>query len=371
MEAGPALPARPFNAPQWQHQQAAFHPKSASSRATLQDVRRLGFAVVALACGAAGGLAAVVLAGNSGAAGFQITTTTTTPAPVLIPPGVTISGIAVGGMTPDEAHLVVSERFNVPLPLRFDRRRLLLPLPSALGASAHVDEAINRARSSPPGAVLTLPVLIDGDITRAYVRSVAARYDRPPVDAQIFLRKLKPVVVPDRPGVKVNRLALTMTIVSRLRKTSRVPVRIRRGGPLASTTRSAFRNVIVIRRGSNQLFLYRFDRLRRTFRVATGQSTYPTPLGRFTIQVMWRNPWWYPPNSRWARGQKPIPPGPNNPLGTRWMGLTSPGVGIHGTPNPASIGYSVSHGCIRMHISEAEWLFNTVDVGTTVFIVSA
>jgi lipoprotein-anchoring transpeptidase ErfK/SrfK len=219
--------------------------------------------------------------------------------------------------------------------------------------------------------VLTLPVLIDGDVLRAYVRSVAARYNRPPVDAQIFLRRLKPVLVPDRPGVKVNRLALTTTIVSRLRKTSRVPVRIRRGGPLAFTTRNAFRNVIVIRRGSNQLFLYRFDRLRRTFRVATGQSSYPTPLGRFTIQVMWRNPWWYPPNSRWARGQKPIPPGPNNPLGTRWMGLSSPGVGIHGTPNPASIGYSVSHGCIRMHISEAEWLFNTVDVGTTVFIVAA
>ena len=53
------------------------------------------------------------------------------------------------------------------------------------------------------------------------------------------------------------------------------------------------------------------------------------------------------------------------------MGLSSPGVGIHGTPNLASIGYSVSHGCIRMHISEAEWLFNTVDVGTTVFIVAA
>ena len=93
--------------------------------------------------------------------------------------------------------------------------------------------------------------------------------------------------------------------------------------------------------------------------------------GRFQIQVKWRNPWWYPPNSRWARGQKPIPPGPNNPLGTRWMGLSSPGVGIHGTPNPASIGYSVSHGCIRMYISDAEWLFNTVDVGTTVFIVGA
>ena len=179
------------------------------------------------------------------------------------------------------------------------------------------------------------------------------------------------MIVPDRPGVKVNRLALTTTIVSRLRKTSRVPVRIRHGAPLAETTRSAFRNVIVIRRGSNRLYLYSYDRLRRRFGVATGQSTYPTPLGRFTIQVMWRNPWWYPPNSRWARGQKPIPPGPNNPLGTRWMGLSTPGVGIHGTPNPASIGYSVSHGCIRMYIADAEWLFNTVSVGTTVFIVAA
>jgi lipoprotein-anchoring transpeptidase ErfK/SrfK len=338
-------------------------------------VRRLGLAVVALACAAVGALAAVVLAGNVGAAGFLGTTTTgtttTTPAPVLIPPGVTISGIPVGGMTPEEAKLVVTERFEQPLPIRLDRRNRLAPLPSALGASAHVDEAINRARNAQPGAALTLPVLIDGDVLRAYVRSVAARYDRPPTDAQVFLRKLRPVIVPDRPGIKVNRLALTMTVVSRLRKTSRVPVKIRYSGPLASTLRGAFKYVIVIRRGSNRLFLYRYGRLRRSFRVATGQSTYPTPLGRFTIQVKWRNPWWYPPNSRWAKGQKPIPPGPNNPLGTRWMGLSSPGVGIHGTPNPASIGYSVSHGCIRMYIPEVEWLFNTVDVGTTVFIVSA
>ena len=51
------------------------------------------------------------------------------------------------------------------------------------------------------------------------------------------------------------------------------------------------------------------------------------------------------------------------------MGLTSPGVGIHGTPQPQSIGYSLSHGCIRMRIPEAEWLFDHVRVGATVFIV--
>ena len=136
-------------------------------------------------------------------------------------------------------------------------------------------------------------------------------------------------------------------------------------------TRSAIGPVIVIRRGSNRLYFYNGVRLWRLFGVATGQSQYPTPLGRWRVVVKWRNPWWYPPNSSWAKGAKPIPPGPGNPLGTRWMGLSASGVGIHGTPDDASIGYSASHGCIRMHISDAEWLFNHVRIGTTVFIVSA
>jgi lipoprotein-anchoring transpeptidase ErfK/SrfK len=50
------------------------------------------------------------------------------------------------------------------------------------------------------------------------------------------------------------------------------------------------------------------------------------------------------------------------------MGLSAPGVGIHGTPDDASIGYSASHGCIRMHIPDAEWLFHHVQIGTPVVI---
>ncbi len=66
-----------------------------------------------------------------------------------------------------------------------------------------------------------------------------------------------------------------------------------------------------------------------------------------------------------------MPPGAGNPLGTRWMGISSPYVGIHGTFNAWSIGYSASHGCVRMLIPEVEWLFVRVDVGTPVFIVRA
>ena len=83
------------------------------------------------------------------------------------------------------------------------------------------------------------------------------------------------------------------------------------------------------------------------------------------------NPWWIPPPDSEAKDAKPIPPGPGNLLGTWWMGLTAPLGRDYGTPDAASIGYSASHGCIRMRVPEAEWLFEQVNVGTPVMIVSA
>ena len=114
----------------------------------------------------------------------------------------------------------------------------------------------------------------------------------------------------------------------------------------------------MIHRGINRLYFYNGEHFVRVFPVATGQPAWPTPLGHFQIVVKQRNPWWFPPTQdAWAAGAKPVPPGPGNPLGTRWMGLSAPGVGIHGTSEPWSIGHSESHGCIRMQIPSAEWLF--------------
>ena len=101
---------------------------------------------------------------------------------------------------------------------------------------------------------------------------------------------------------------------------------------------------------------------------AVGQPAYPTPLGTFSIITKVVDPTWTPPNSPWAQGALPIPPGPDNPLGTRWMGISAANVGIHGTNDPTSIGYSVSHGCIRMQIPDVERLFDLVYVGTSVTI---
>ena len=134
------------------------------------------------------------------------------------------------------------------------------------------------------------------------------------------------------------------------------------------TTIGALTTRIVIDESSHSLTLTRPGQAPVVFGVAVGQSAYPTPTGSFHIISKVVDPTWTPPDSPWAQGALPVPPGPDNPLGTRWMGLNVTGVGIHGTNDPSSIGYSVSHGCIRMQIPDVERLFTMVYVGTSVTI---
>jgi L,D-transpeptidase ErfK/SrfK len=180
------------------------------------------------------------------------------------------------------------------------------------------------------------------------------------------------VIADGRPGRRVARWLMEARIARALRSPETRTIALATKPVAPAVTRATYGAVIVIGRDSHRLRLYDGRRLVREFGVATGQSAYPTPIGTFSIVTMQRDPWWIPPpNSEWARGAKPIPPGPGNPLGTRWMGLSAAAVGIHGTPDAASIGYSASHGCIRMRIPDASWLFDHVQVGTPVAIVEA
>ncbi len=131
---------------------------------------------------------------------------------------------------------------------------------------------------------------------------------------------------------------------------------------------NALSGQIVVDIGDLHLYLYRNDKLVKSYSVATGQPAYPTPTGTFSVVNMQMNPTWLPPNSDWAKDAKPIPPGATNPLGTRWIGTSATGVGIHGTPDDASIGSYASHGCIRMHIPDVEDLYARVVIGMPVII---
>ena len=97
----------------------------------------------------------------------------------------------------------------------------------------------------------------------------------------------------------------------------------------------------------------------KTFPTAVGARSSPSPQGNFTVVNRLVKPTYYAPG-------KVIPTGPANPLGTRWMGLSIKGFGIHGTNEPKSIGRAKSHGCIRLRNSDVEELFEMVQVGDVV-----
>jgi len=98
-----------------------------------------------------------------------------------------------------------------------------------------------------------------------------------------------------------------------------------------------------------------------TFQVAVGADVTPSPTGEFKVVSRVENPTYYHPGTV-------IPAGKNNPVGTRWLGLSQKGYGIHGTNAPGSIGHAASHGCIRLRNSDVEKLFTMVQVGDTVQI---
>jgi hypothetical protein len=295
---------------------------------------------------------------------------TSPPPPSVVPENVTVSGVLIGGLTREEATSALREFFRRPVVFAFRGQRREAA-PWYVGARANIAGVVSDALAAAPGEALALRVRFDRDELRAFVGRLARRWSRSPVNSTVRLRDLRPYITKAKDGYRIRRRATRLLIREALAAHERGPLAVLYRVRRPRITRSNFGPVVVIRRGSRALYLYRGSELRRRFPVAVGLPQYPTPLGRFSIVTMQRNPWWYPPDAEWAAGASPIPPGPGNPLGTRWMGLSVGGVGIHGTPDAASIGYSASHGCIRMRIPDAERLFERVRIGTTVFIVSA
>jgi lipoprotein-anchoring transpeptidase ErfK/SrfK len=293
----------------------------------------------------------------------------------LVAAGVTVSGVEVGGMDAEEAQRAVNRFALRPVSVTYEREAWSYA-PTTLGARAHVAAAVDEALRAPADASLELAVSVNEKRLERWTRSFARRFDVKPENAEIVLRGLRPVTTRAHAGRKLSRWSTRTALLTALETNDRLPVPLSARIVKPRVMGSEVGLAIVIKRASNTLVLYRPGgskgmKVKRRFGIATGQAAYPTPLGNYEIVTMQRDPWWRPPDSDWAEGAEPIPPGPGNPLGTRWMGLSAPAIGIHGTPDAASIGYSASHGCIRMLVPEAEWLFERVEVGTPVYILDA
>jgi lipoprotein-anchoring transpeptidase ErfK/SrfK len=293
----------------------------------------------------------------------------TPPPPPTIADGVQIGSVDVGGMTATDAAAAVQQVYFAPVVVHLGHRNYPVS-PRHFHTGLGLAAAIQTALTAPAGTAVPLTPTVDSGLIAKWVKMLAKKTDRAPVAGSLILRRNHPFFTHAHPGRALRKFPTRMMIRHQIAAGTRALI----VAPLRTLAAASVKSqpVIVIHRASNRLYLYRGVRLWRTFPVATGQPQWPTPLGHFQIVVKWVNPWWYPPTQdAWARGLKPVPPGPGNPLGTRWMGLSAPGVGIHGTDDPWSIGHSESHGCIRMQVPSAEWLFSRVRIGTPVFIVAA
>ncbi|HEY2861018.1 MAG TPA: L,D-transpeptidase [Terracidiphilus sp.] len=139
-----------------------------------------------------------------------------------------------------------------------------------------------------------------------------------------------------------------------------VVVAISMAAPVMAQT--AANRVIVVSLEDKKLALVEDGQVKKVYTVAVGKPSTPSPVGTFTIERRVANPVYH-------HEGKTVQPGPGNPVGTRWMGLSIKGYGIHGTNVPSSIGKAASHGCIRMGKADVEELFSLVEEGDTVELV--
>ncbi|MGA3081808.1 MAG: L,D-transpeptidase, partial [Terracidiphilus sp.] len=124
----------------------------------------------------------------------------------------------------------------------------------------------------------------------------------------------------------------------------------------------ATQRIIVVSLEDRKLALVEGGQVKKVYSVAVGKPSTPSPVGTYTIARRAANPTYH-------HNGKTVLPGPGNPVGTRWMGLSIPGYGIHGTNEPHSIGKAASHGCIRMARADLEEFYGLVAVGDTVELV--
>jgi L,D-transpeptidase catalytic domain/Putative peptidoglycan binding domain len=305
-------------------------------------------------------------------------------------PGVRVGGVDVSEMTEAEAMAAVWRSADTGLDREltvFVGGKHLTVSARELGRRAYVRKAVHQAfevserlgwitrawhRLRDSSIDRSIPLRIAGDSgVDGFVRRTAKEVFVEPRDASIGLTD----GVLSFHHAKAGRALDVGRAAHRLRNalangSSIVRLRMRPVAP--QVTADTLGPTIVVHVDTNRLDLYEGFNVQRSYDVATAKPGYVTPDGEWTIYRKAENPTWYNPalDSWGADLPAVIPGGPGNPMGTRALYITAPGlIRIHGTSTDSSIGRYASHGCIRMHNWEIEQLYELVPVGTRVIIV--
>jgi hypothetical protein len=312
----------------------------------------------------------------------------------VIAAGVTVAGVDVGGMRPDEARAALLRRVAAPLhrPLRLESGGRTFRLSAkAAGVTVHVgpmveaalDESrrgnfLTRSFRDLTGGSVNVRIPLEASYSRRAVAALVSRVERaierPAQDARVLPSATGLATMPSRSGRAVRVGVLARRIASdllsvRSDRLVEVPTRVVQPGVTTAELASRYEDFITISRPRFQLRHFERLRLIKVYRISVGRIGYETPAGLYHIQNKAANPSWYVPNRPWAGelAGKVVPPGPDNPIKARWLGIYD-GAGIHGTDATWSIGRPASRGCIRLRIPDVLKLYERVDVETPVYI---
>ena len=319
---------------------------------------------------------ALTLALFVGAASASAQDTTTVPAPAPTPviavPGSLVAGVDISGMDAATALATVNAAFAQQIMITIDTRVFKVrssQLEAVYDTQTAVTEAVARTAGGNTPVARTYNETKLKDQVKRILRLSS---DKGSVSAWVI--RAKPMIKPGKagsaPNGKLVEKQIRAAISQPLLRAQQEAIPLVAVKPSATLEQLGY--VVVVSKGERLLRLYApvagKAKAVLKFKVAVGAPSFPTPAGTFTIVTMQKDPWWNPPDSDWAKDSEPVPPGPSNPLGTRWMGLDRQDIGLHGTPDSSSLGGYASHGCVRMFIPSAEKLYSLVDVGTPVVI---
>ncbi len=308
--------------------------------------------------------------------------------------GVTVGGVDVGGLTASEAEKRVQHQLLAPLQhslkvgyegdsWRLDGKQLKVhaDLESA------IRDALDASREGGlPGRVVRyitggeVDKHISADVTYSkpavnhFVREVADEVERAPQDAGVEASGNGLNVTAAVYGRKLRDNRLTKQIADAVLSANAdhtIAARTHSVKPevLSDEVAAKYPSYLTLDRSSFTLRLWKHLKLAKTYTVAVGMEGLETPEGLYAIQEKEEEPVWHVPESAWAGSLagEDIPPGPENPIKARWMGIFE-GAGIHGTEETYSLGSAASHGCVRMAIPDVIELYDQVEVGTPIYI---
>jgi hypothetical protein len=236
-----------------------------------------------------------------------------------------------------------------------------------------VERAWRRFRNDPIDLDIELPFGGDGRVEK-FVRRTAKEISVDPRNASIGLGDSGSLVFRHARAGSALDVQRAERLLSDALDDGSSLVRLSVHAVKPKVTEDTMLPTIVVHVDTNRLDLYEGFGVTHSWDVATAKPGWTTPVGEWSLYQKRENPTWYNPalDSWGADLPAVVPGGPGNPMGTRALYITAPGlIRIHGTTSPDSIGRYASHGCIRMHNEQVEELYELVPVGTRVIIMGA